>query len=443
MEVIKIGGAVLGKKGGFESMLNIIENHSAKPLLIVISAFASETRQLENAARLAESGNEEEAKKTISVIIKELINFSDNLITNKSHLSNLNSIFRKGEKEILNYIRGLSITKELTPRTLDAILSHGEYFALHTVKQYLIEKGLNHECIDSTSLIVSDSNFGNANPLIPETEKNIEKILKPALEKYSIVLTQGFVAKNILGDITTMGIESSNLTATLYAELLGTKKLTIWTDVNGFRTTDPKLIANAKPIKEMNYHDAYIASVNGLKLLYPAMVEHASDKNIKLIYRSAFEPDKNHTVVHRVAKPITQPQIILKENLVFIRINLESAKAKEEIEFYIMNNKELKNSLFAYSINRDSCQVIAPMFISNKIKPPDSSGTIIIEPCCVITILHPEKDIEYIIKNENIKKYQNSILNINLNYSGNISRLVVKQGTESEIIKIMYHTLFS
>ncbi|OGU11758.1 MAG: hypothetical protein A2X61_12185 [Ignavibacteria bacterium GWB2_35_12] len=442
MEVIKIGGAVLGKKGGFESMLNIIENHTTKPLLIVISAFASETRQLESAARIAESGNEKEAEKIISGIINELTKFSGSVISNKSHLSNLKSIFHKGKKEILKYIRGLSITRELTPRTLDAILSFGEYFSLHTVNQYLIEKGFKHECIDSTSLIVSDTNFGNANPLIPETKAKVETILKPALNKNSIVLTQGFVAKDLLGEITTMGIESSNLTATLYAELLGTKKLTIWTDVNGFRTADPKLIPNAKPIKEMNYHDAYIASVNGLKLLYPAMIDHASEKNIKLIYRSAFEPHRNHTMISKESKELSQPLIILKENLAFIRISLPSTKAKDEVQTYIISNNELKNKLFSYLINKDTLQIIIPKHLSNKIRLRELFENCSDEPCSVITIMNPNNEIGYITNNKNLKKYEDTIMDYELNFSNGIARLIVKEGKGSEIISLLHQLLF-
>ncbi|TAL69506.1 MAG: hypothetical protein EPN82_06640 [Bacteroidetes bacterium] len=440
MEVIKIGGAVLGKTGGFDCMLNIIKNYTSKPLLIVISAFASETRQLESAARLAESGNEPDAKNIISSIIKELNKFSEKLIPNKSHLSNLKSIFKKGEKEILNFLRGLSITNELTPRTLDVILSYGEYFALQTVNQFLIEKGIKHECIDSTSLIVSDTNFGNANPLLPETSAKVDTILKPALCNNSIVLTQGFVARDLLGEITTMGIESSNLTATLYAELLGTKKLTIWTDVNGFRTADPKIIPNAKPIKEMNYKDAYFASVNGLKLLYPAMVDHASEKNIKLIYRSAFEPERNQTIVHKDANSIAQQLFIIKENLSFIKINLTSSKSKEDAENFL-NNREIKSRLFGYSINQDTIQIIAPGFLTNKIKSAESFGSAIIEPCSVITILNPDMIMEYISNNKNLKKYLPGIFNININYSDKIARLAVKPGTEKEIITHLYQKM--
>ncbi|MBI5323986.1 MAG: hypothetical protein HZB41_01680 [Ignavibacteriae bacterium] len=440
MEVIKIGGAVLGKSGGFESMLNIIEHYTTKPLLIVISAFASETRQLEQAARLAESGNEKDSGEIIAKILGELTKFSEKLIKNKSHLSNLKSIFRKGEKEIRNYLRGLSITKELTPRTLDVILSYGEFFALHIVNQFLTEKGFEHECIDSTSLIVSDTNFGNANPLIPETKAKIELILKPALKDKNIVLTQGFVAKDLLGDITTMGIESSNLTATLYAELLETKKLTIWTDVNGFRNADPKLFPGAKPVKELNYGDAYIASVNGLKLLYPAMIDHASEKNIKLIYRSAFEPNRNQTVIHKDSKPLTFPMIILKDNLSFIRINLKSSNYIEDAESYIGNNKDLKERLFAYSINRDSFQLILPKHLAAKLKFPDFYAKPIVIDCSVITIMNPGN--KYLF-NKTIKKFRDSILNLNLNYSGNLSRFIIKQGSESALIKLIYQELFS
>ena len=101
------------------------------------------------------------------------------------------------------------------------------------------------------------------------------------------------------GDITTMGIESSNLTAAILAKMTGAKRLTLWTDVRGIRSADPKIVGKTKLIKKMSYSEAYTAGALGLKLIYPGMIDYAKENNIELIFRSAFDGHKEFTTISK------------------------------------------------------------------------------------------------------------------------------------------------
>jgi aspartate kinase len=295
MKVMKFGGAVLRSREGFTQMVDILRSQSSVPLLVIISAFASSTRDLERAVRTAESGAQELAFALCDEIIREHRNFSDELLANITTKDALRFFVDECETRLHQLLRGIAITRELTPRTLDIILSYGEMLALHIVRHFLDESGFDLTFVDSSTIIVTNAAHGAATPDTSLTASNVEKVLRPAFARSRIVLTQGFVAKSSTGEITTMGKESSNLTATLLAELLGADEVVIWTDVEGIYTADPKLIPNAQPIPQMNYEQARRAAASGLKLIYSTMIEPSERANIPLVFRSAFAPMGNYT----------------------------------------------------------------------------------------------------------------------------------------------------
>jgi len=295
MKVMKFGGSVLRSHEGFTQMVNILRSQSNIPLLVIISAFATSTRDLERSARAAERGEQELAIAFCDEIIREHRHFSDELLTNTTTKDALGFFLDECATRLNQLLRGISITRELTPRTLDIILSYGEMLALHIVRHFLGESGFDLTFVDSSTIIVTNAVHGAATPDSSRTALNVERVLRPAFVKSNVVLSQGFVAKSFSGEITTMGKESSNLTATLLAEHLGADEVVIWTDVEGIYSADPKLIPKAQPIPQMNYDQARKAAASGLKLIYSTMIEPSERANIPLVFRSAFAPDGNCT----------------------------------------------------------------------------------------------------------------------------------------------------
>lgn len=310
---MKFGGSVLRNPEGFAHMVEILHQETSQ-LLVIISAFGSSTRDLEHAARTAESGAQELAFAYLDAIITEHHTFAQDLLSNEATKSALNFFLDESSLRIRDLLRGISITRELTDRTLDSILSYGELLALHIVRHYLDESGFDLAFVSAENVIVTDTVHGSATPHRELTARNVERTLKPAFDNKQLVITQGFVAKSSSGEITTMGKESSNLTATLLAELLGASEVVIWTDVEGICTADPKIIDSPQTIPSMSYQEARIAASAGLKLIYSTMIEPAERADIPITFRSAFTVSSNYTTISRYSPEVKMPLFAVKDH---------------------------------------------------------------------------------------------------------------------------------
>lgn len=354
MQVMKFGGAVLKSINGFVSMLDILKNYGNEPLLIVISAFSKSTTQLRTAAITAETGLENKSYKILDTVIEENTNFYKTLLKDNENIERLNIFFKKATKEIRSLLKGISITREVTPRTMDLILSYGEYFALRIVSEYLSSQNFVFEIVNAADVIVSNDNYGSATPIIEKTRKNVAKFILPALKSKGIVLTQGFVARTESGEISTMGMESSNLTAAVLANMLEASSLVVWTDVEGFRSADPKIIVNTKPIPKLSYQSARFLSLSGMKLLYPSMLDYLEEKGIKLIYKSAFVPDGEFTEISNLSSETDFSIIIHKSNLVRTSINDIIHKDISNILYEVAK----ANSIYFMSLSNTGMRVL-------------------------------------------------------------------------------------
>lgn len=337
MNILKVGGSVLKSRKGFTQFLRIASS-SRKPALIIISAFATVTRNLKYIAEVAEKGYE---KKSIA-LLQDL--FNQHKKTARQIIENQSSIIELFEKidtyfsDLAKVINGIALTKELSPRVNDIVLSYGELLALRIISAYLSDKNIEHAPVNSDKIIISDSNFGSANPIEKTTLKNVNKILKPALKSKGLVVMQGFVASNSKGDITTMGIESSNLTAALMAKMLNSNKVTYWTDVNGIRNADPGAVENTELIEKMNYDDAEKAGEYGLQLIYPPMIKYVRENNIELVFKSAFDINNEMTTVKTRGKNNSRLIVNDRDYITIFNVNLadfSGVLSKKKSDIYL------------------------------------------------------------------------------------------------------------
>jgi aspartate kinase len=322
MELIKVGGSVLRTRQGFESFLTIV-NDTRKPVLVIVSAFAKATRSLSYVAAVAESGYKRKALALLQDIFDEHKKFTRLIIKDQSAIIELFNSIDGYYIELAQIIEGIAITKELSLRIKDIVLSYGEKLALLIISRYLDSNNMQHLTIDAGDIIVSDEYFGQAKPLERETAKNIEKFLLPALRSKRIVIMQGFVAKSKNGETTTMGIESSNLTAVLMAKLLHLKKITFRTDVCGIRDFDPRIVAGTKLVNRLNYADAFRFGKAGLKLIYPTMIDYAKDSDIELVYMAASCPSGEQTSIQS-GRTYIEPVVIAAQGKSINRIKVSS-----------------------------------------------------------------------------------------------------------------------
>ncbi len=297
IKIYKFGGAVLNSLNGFRNMLKILQEQQSDKLLLVVSAFAKSTRELRKAGEQASLGRLATAEEVIEKLILEYLYFAENLINDATLLNLIKAEIENAHCEIKKLLRGIAIVRELTPRTLDLLMSYGEKLSLLIAYHYLKINGINIASIDSSQVIKTNSNFGKASPNYPITANNVAKQILPLFDEYSTVVTQGFVASDSNNEITTMGIESSNLSAAIYAQYLECKEIILFTDVDGIRNADPKLQNDTSLVKQLSYRQAYLLGLNGIKLIFPQMVKLAKRAGIKIIIKSGISESSDKTII--------------------------------------------------------------------------------------------------------------------------------------------------
>lgn len=274
-KLIKIGGKVLALKNGLSNLDNIAKSPNRK--IVVFSAFGKLTRQLSQAAH----SSFEDLDKSYSFLNKiedDVLKICKNYLDEDVYLKT--STILNGEIEDLKkYLKAINITKELSPKFHDHIIAHGEIITGHVLKSYLSMKNYDFQIINSWEYLTTDENYSEAKPDYETSKDKFEK----SLSKYksNLILTHGFIAADNSGNYTTMGYESSNLTALLIAKFLNIKEVDILTDVDGIYNIDPQVGEGSKFLN-INYKDAYKAAINGLKLIYPDMINYAASEKIKI-----------------------------------------------------------------------------------------------------------------------------------------------------------------
>ncbi|ONI42906.1 aspartate kinase [Candidatus Epulonipiscium fishelsonii] len=175
------------------------------------------------------------------------------------------------------------ISKSPSKREMDMILSTGEQQSVALMAIALTEMG--YPCISLNAAQVgmfTTSDYGNARIKKIKTER-----MKRELERKNIVLVTGFQGINNFDDITTLGRGGSDTTAVAIAAALHADKCEIYTDVEGVYTADPRVVENAKKIKEITYHEMLELASLGAKVLHNRSVELAKKYNVELIVRSS------------------------------------------------------------------------------------------------------------------------------------------------------------
>jgi aspartate kinase len=293
--VHKFGGSVLATMKGFENLRINILNSSSKNA-VIFSAIGKTSSELRNAIYLAEKNELEESDRILNNI-ENVHNFIAEKILDESSLK----IFIEEFSKILNncrlILKSVSITNEVSGRTYDRFLACGEDMAAELVKIYLNENQKNY-LLDARKIIKTDSDFTNAKINSDETFQALNLELMPLFEIYQNVFIQGFVGSDKSGITTTMGFESSNLTATIIADFLNAQELTLWSDVDGIYSADPSDFSSARLINHLDYKTALNAGLAGLKLIYPEMIRIAESKKINLIYRNGNDFTDNFSFIN-------------------------------------------------------------------------------------------------------------------------------------------------
>ena len=382
VKVYKFGGALLNKIEGFEQLKIIIANNiipennetvsEKNTIIVVVSALQKTTSKLLEAAKTAELQGETNAMIFIDEIFDYHFTVANKIINEEKNRKKITSILEENKSQIAKIIRGISITKELTPRTKDLVLSFGEILASNIVTIFLSEtlpkNNLEITLFDIKNVLITDSNYGAAVPVLSATQQKIKDFLLPIIDANEIIsankiiITQGFIASNQAGEITTMGYESSNLTATILAGLTSANEFIIWSDTEGIRQSDPKLSTvnstvdtTPKLVEKISYDFAEFLANCGLKLIHPPMIKYLKMFDLEVVYKSGFAPAGDFSVIAKEGDNKKYRFLIHSDNLNLYYKSIRS------------NDLELENTstaTFIYSEEQEAIQLCSEIYNS-------------------------------------------------------------------------------
>lgn len=202
----------------------------------------------------------------------------------------------------------------------DLIQSFGERLSSVLFAQVLAERGALISQFDVRRVMRTDSQFGKGEPQIEQIAANTSQYLLPLL-KQQLIVTQGFIGADQLGQTTTLGRGGSDYSAAILGEAVGAAVVQIWTDVVGIFTTDPRLTAEARCIPEISFDEAAEMATFGAKVLHPATLIPAMRRNIPVFVGSSREPQAGGTWISKEvdARP-SYRAIALRKNQTLITV---------------------------------------------------------------------------------------------------------------------------
>ena len=310
MIVMKFGGRSLASEQRMREVVSIIKAHLHENPIIVLSAIGKTTDNLLNAGKRALMEE---------VDGEEIIHFHQEIITQLGiNSSETNLLFQ----ELQKVLKGISMLRELSPKTMDYLASFGERLSVRIFSEYLKQQGIHAKYFDAWDLgLRSTSTFTDAE-VLPESYDAIASSLQEVISSYPYTpIITGFLSKEKNGYITTLGRGGSDLTASVIGAAIGAKEIQVWKDVDGLLTTDPLIVPNAIPVSTLSLEEASELAYFGAKILHPRSIIPATQKNIPVRIKNSYNAMHEGTLIMKhVSPPSLVRAITLKRDITLIDI---------------------------------------------------------------------------------------------------------------------------
>ena len=301
MFVIKFGGTSVGSPEALEKIIQILKEPGMreKTALVVVSAFSGVTDTLITLSRQTASGDASFSE-TSSALKKRHLDILEYFFTG-NELEKEKEKFAKSFAELLRVLDGISILRELSPRSMDLVMSFGERFSAAIIASILVSRGIPASYYDSRPLVKTNDEFGNAVVLEEESFPLIKSWYNSVSGSGVVPLpvVTGFIGSSQDGSTTTIGRGGSDLTVSIFGAALNAEEVEIWTDVDGLMTADPRYVKSAFRIDCVSYEEAMELSHFGAKVIYPPTIHPALEKGIPIRIKNTFNPLSAGTVILR------------------------------------------------------------------------------------------------------------------------------------------------
>ena len=289
MIVMKFGGTSVEDAKAIERVASIVQGRLAQKPVVVVSAMAKVTDTLLTMAKAAGAGERKTALKLCRSLQERHYNTASELL-GTALFTDFHSEIGADFEALDELLRGISAVGEITPRTTDHVAAFGEMLSSKIVAAAFSARGLEGAHVDSREVLVTDSSYMEAVPQFEETNAKLQERVQPLLQAGKVPVMGGFIGGSRAGITTTIGRGGSDFSAAIFGAGLNADRIEIWTDVDGILTTDPRICPDARRIKVIGFDEAAELAYFGAKVLHPATVLPAIQKNIPVYVLNSRNP---------------------------------------------------------------------------------------------------------------------------------------------------------
>ena len=289
MIVMKFGGTSVQDAKAIERVAHIVQGRLADRPVVVVSAMAKVTDSLLAMGKAAGGGDRKTALKMARALRERHYDTAGELL-GTALFTEFHGDLGADFEDLDELLRGIGAVGEITPRTYDYVASFGEVLSSKIVAAAFTARGLPGAHVDSRQCLLTDSAYTRAVPQFDETNERLRKKVQPLIEGGKVPVMGGFIGSNRAGITTTIGRGGSDFSAAIFGAGLSAERIEIWTDVDGMMTTDPRITPEARRIKVISFDEAAELAYFGAKVLHPATVLPAIQKNIPVYVLNSRNP---------------------------------------------------------------------------------------------------------------------------------------------------------
>jgi aspartate kinase len=321
--VMKFGGTSVEDAAAIRRTTDIVAGRVARGLqpVVIVSAMARVTDQLLNAAATAGRGDKSGAL-AASVALRARHHQAAGELIPPPKLAPITNFIDEHFDALDELLRGLAAVGELTPRTTDIVASYGERLSSYMVAAAFSACGIAASHVDARDCIITDAQHMKAIPQDDLIAARLRQHVLPLAQAGRVAVLGGFIGSTPEGVTTTLGRGGSDFSAALIGGALHAEAIEIWTDVNGIMTTDPRICPDALRVRTISFDEASELAYFGAKVLHPATILPAVEKNIPVLVLNSRDAQNEGTRITALAPHCRSPfkSIAAKKRLTIIDI---------------------------------------------------------------------------------------------------------------------------
>jgi len=340
VEVHKFGGASVKDAAGIKNVCNLLKKIESDSNIVVISAMGKTTNSLEKVVSLYMK-SDPMAMEYYEKIRAKHINIMQELgLDDPAAITDIMDTFVEIEWILEDEVQ------DSYDYIYDQIVSVGELVSSKLLYHFAKSQHVSITWTDVRGLIMTDNTYREAKVDWKTTNDNIERESKPLLEKNKFVITQGFISSSSENFTTTLGREGSDYSAGIFSYALDAKSLTIWKDVAGILTADPRKFENVTKIDRLSYREAIEMTYYGAKVIHPKTIKPLQNKSIRLYVKPFNDFEAKGTIITSNVEIVYPPVIVIEEDQIILHISTKdfSFVAEEHLSeiFAILTELNIK-----------------------------------------------------------------------------------------------------